>query len=931
MKRVLFIFVLMVFATSIFAQKGAIKGSVLDAHGNYLPFANILVKGTAKGTVSEMNGDYVLSGVKTGKQTLVVSYIGYKDVEMEVEVTDAKTTVVNLILSEEMMLEEVIVNSRLEGQSKATNSQKNSINITSVVADEQLDRFPDANIGDALKRLNGVNVQYDQGEARFGNIRGTAPELNAITINGERVPSAEAEIRSVQLDLIPADMIQMVYLTKAITPDMDPDAIGGSVNLVTKSAPYGMQITGKLGSGYNFVSSKPIYKGSLVLSNRFFDDKFGIVVGASWHDNNLGSDNIEAEWDYVDENENEKFDDGEDVFATNFQQRQYYIQRFRQSYSAALDFKIADNHTLYFNSIYTKRNDWENRYRYEFKDIEWDSDENAYVAELRRQLKFGVEDTKYSRLEDQRMMSFSLGGDHLFGKLKTDWLVAYSAASEERPNERYLTYRAKDVLFDADFSDMSQPVMTLREPELYGNFTEEFGLKELTEQYQWTDEKDMNARLNFELPLVEGEYANILKFGVRYKGKEKQRDNWLKEYSPTEAYEDQFDALVLDNLTDVSKDNFMAGDYTMGNFPDREISDKFDLENEANFEGELATAEEAGDFNATETVTAGYMMLTQNLGSKMTILAGVRFEQTKLEYQGNIFNEDEGTVTVSELMKSDYINVLPGIHFKYSPVENSNIRLAWTNTMSRPNYYDLVPYQEINEDNEIKLGNPELVPTTSMNLDLIGEFYFKSLGLVSAGVFYKDLKDVVAYESHLDYTYNGNTYDKYLKPMNIGDASLFGFEVNLQRKLDFLPSFLKKLNVYGNYTFAQSKLENIIFEGREDEDLPMGGSPKHTYNLSLAYDTKTIEARISFNHASAFLNVNDDGGFGEQAFFDFYYNKVNYLDFNLDYKINDNFKVYFNANNLLNQPLSTYWNDSERIAQSEYYGIKLNVGLKFKF
>jgi TonB-dependent receptor len=244
----------------------------------------------------------------------------------------------------------------------------------------------------------------------------------------------------------------------------------------------------------------------------------------------------------------------------------------------------------------------------------------------------------------------------------------------------------------------------------------------------------------------------------------------------------------------------------------------------------------------------------------------------------------------------------------------------------------LVPYQEINrDDSEIFFGNPELKPTTAVNLDLLYEYFFKNIGLASAGVFYKSLSDVIAWSYKEDYAFGNETFDSYRKPENIADADLFGFEAAFTRRLDFLPSVLKNLTFYANYTYVKSKLQNIEIEGREGEDIPLSGSPEHSYNLSIAYDTKKLDARISFNHASSFLNNNDDGGIGSEAFFDFYYDKVNYLDFNATYSFTDHWRVYFDANNLLNQPLRTYWGEENRTAQAEYYGIKLQLGIGFRF
>ncbi|MBN2812552.1 MAG: TonB-dependent receptor [Bacteroidales bacterium] len=916
------------------AQNGHIKGRILDNENQSLPGAGIILTGTVHMTVSDINGYYLLQNIPEGTYQIEIKYIGFKGIQQQVEVRKGETNVLNLNLMPGVeTLGAVVVNHRLAGESKALNAQKSSDKITTVVSAEQLEKFPDSNIGDALKRIPGINVQYDQGEARFGNIRGTAPSLNSITINGERIPSAEAEIRTVQLDLVAADMINTVEYTKALTPDMDADAIGGSVNLVTKSAPYDSELYGQIGTGWNVVSRKPSLKGSLTAGSRFFGDKLGVMASASVYDNQLGSDNMEGEWDYTDASDK----DGT-AYLTNFQNRQYLIERLRQSYSLSLDYNLNKHHTLFVKGIYNKRCDWENRFRLEYKDIEWSDEDNSYVAEVRRQTKFGSGDNKYARLEDQRTMSFSLGGDHQIGLLGIDWMASYSKASEERPRERYIAYRAEDVLLGVDLSDMEEPVVTPENTADYGDFSSAWELKELTDQYQLTEEKDKNFKINFDLPVMTGEYANVVKFGFRYRGKEKMRDNWLREYEPVD--EDALNALVIDNLKDVSKDNYMAGDYRLGHFINPKISDKLDLYNSALYENELDISEEAGDFNASENIVAGYLMSEQKLGSRLTVLAGLRLEHTSLKYRGKIYDvpseeeEDAGaepTITDTDDETDSYLNAMPSVHLKFSPNNASNIRLAWTNTLSRPNYFDLVPYQEINrDDEEIAFGNPALKPTVAMNFDLMYEYFFKSIGVFSAGVFYKDITDVIAWQYLTDYTYNGVNYRQYTRPENIGNATLYGTEAAFSRRLDFLPSFLSNLTVYGNYTYVKSKLKDIIFEGREDEDLPMGGTPNHTYNLSLAYDSKKFDVRISYNHTSAFLNVNDDGGFGEEKFYDFYYDKTDYLDVNADIQLSKVLTVYLNANNLLNQPLRTYWGETERTAQAEYYGIKLNAGLKFK-
>ena len=364
-----------------------LTGRVLDEANLPLAGATISLDETPL-DVTDQDGYFNLLDLPPGNHQLRVSYIGFTDHVHTVSVQAGETKELDIQLTPGVELATVAIISQLRGQARALSQQQSAINVTNVIAADQIGRFPDQNIGDALKRVSGINVQYDQGEARFANIRGTAPQLNAVTINGERIPSAEAEVRSIQLDLIPSDMIQAVEVNKALTPDMDADAIGGSVNLVTRAAPYERRVSGTLGAGYNFLAGEPTFNGSLIYGERFAGGKLGLIVSGSYFDNTLGSDNVEAEWGYEDANDNGRFDAGEPEQPEEIQIRQYYLQRIRQSYSLGLDYKIDANHTLFLRGIYNRRKDWENRYRSVFADIE--NQDGQWVAELERQTKSGT-------------------------------------------------------------------------------------------------------------------------------------------------------------------------------------------------------------------------------------------------------------------------------------------------------------------------------------------------------------------------------------------------------------------------------------------------------------------------------------------------------------------------------------------------------------
>ena len=451
----------------------------------------------------------------------------------------------------------------------------------------------------------------------------------------------------------------------------------------------------------------------------------------------------------------------------------------------------------------------------------------------------------------------------------------------------------------------------------------------MTEEYQYTDDIDKNFKTNLSFPWLKGEFNNKIKLGVSAKIKDKKRDNeYFREYEPTD--EDAFNAKAFAHLSDKSKSNFLAGKkYQSGKFIDKEFLGEIDL-NSSEFEYSDVVEELAGNFDAKESVYAGYLRLDQSFGENFDVVAGVRFENTQLEYSGRALEiDEEGEPTVNDTpQESDnYTNILPSFIGKLSFSENTKLKFAWTNTIARPRYYDLVPHVEINlEDLEAEIGNPELDPTKSMNFDLMFEHYFSSIGQVSAGVFYKDISDFIVTQESRDYEYKGRTYDKFYQPLNAGDADLFGFEFSFQRQLDFLPGILKQTGFYANYTYNHSKVKNFNLEGREDEDMPLPGTPENTLNASLYYEGKKLTLRTSLNFADDFIDE-----VGDEAFFDRYYDRVIYLDFNANYSFNSKLNLFFEANNLLNQPLRYYQGVSEYVMQEEFYNIKIFFGIKFDF
>lgn len=888
------------------AQSGSITGVVVDgASGLTLGGVSVQIPQLNRVAVTNTEGRFLLLSVPAGSHQVEAHYIGYGTGRQSATVVAGEVSALRVELrTQAVELEGVTVTGQRVGQAAALNQQMNAASVTNVVASDQIGRFPDANIGDAMKRIPGIVVLQDQGEARFGVIRGTAPQLNSVTLNGERIPSAEAEIRSVQLDLIPSDMVSAIEVTKALTPDMDADAIGASVNVVTRSAPASERLSLTAGTGYNLLMEKPMGIFSGVYANRFADGKLGLVLSGSYHNHQLGSDNIEGEWDGTDAR----------PWVALWEIRRYDVQRIRRSVSASLDYRLAEGHALTYRGMYNHRDDFENRFRLRYNLGEPNAS-GIQQTEVRRQLKFGTPDLRNARREDQRTQSHALSGQHLLGGAALDWSLQYARASEDRPNERYIQFRNRRLDGRVDVSNPERPFVTLLDAS--ADTPAQMGFHEMSEEFQWTKDEDLNARVDLRLPLASG--RSELQFGARHRDKTKLRENDFYEYEPLSGLQN----MAATTTADFTRPFLPGQQYRTGLFPTPEWGSRLGLGDRSSFAEERILEEFVpANFDAAETVTAGYAMLNQKLGERASLVAGVRVENTSVDYTGNEYDLDtEAARAINGT--SSYTNVFPSAILRFDLGGQRIVRAAWTNTIARPNYYDLVPYRIVSrEDSEIEIGNPELKPTRSMNLDLMYEQYFASVGIFSAGLFYKDISDFIfgyAQRNARD-PVTGGTFDVLTQPLNGAAASLLGFEVAFQRQI-FGP-----FSVYGNYTYTNSSIEDAPFEGRDLTELPLPGTSKHSANGSLSYDTDRLSLRASVNFQDDFLDP--DGGVGDEAYFDRWYDRSFTVDLNGEFSIVPRARFFFEANNLTNQPLRYYQGIRSRTMQAEYYSARIQTGLK---
>tara|TARA_A200000159_G_scaffold46706_1_gene43004 strand:+ start:1978 stop:4875 length:2898 start_codon:yes stop_codon:yes gene_type:complete len=947
------------------AYAGDVSGKVTgSSSGDFLPGANVMLDGTNYGTSSDRFGNYKIGGVPEGDYTLKVTYVGYADFSDSVTVGSDDVMVDVSLDVDYVSMEGVNVTGLAQGQAKALSQQKSAGNIKNVVSRDQMEKFPDQNVADVLQRLPGVALESDHGEGRYVQIRGAEASLNTTTINGVKVPSPE-DVRKISLDIIPSYSLGSVEVTKAITPDMDADAIGGHVNLITKNAfDYdGQFMEAKVAGGHRPLYGKSGSMGAFTYGNQFMDGNLGLIVSGSYEFNDMKTDNIELEWndkyetvsDVVDSEEDETYvvDETDGVIINDMQLKNYSLSRERVGVTTSLDYKLANDSKLYFNLISNTYTDNENRnrLRYRFdKSVDEETPGSGYsnvtstagtanLARIARELK--------SRSSISKINSFSLGGDHALGKLGLDWAFTKSYAEELRDPSVNAEFVVKDINMNYEFSDNNHPQITSFTDEDGAAFDQhdlskyELDAIELEGNYI-PNKKSPNGNLvsgddqviafNMSMPLSIAGGNGEVKLGAKLSKKDKKSDK-----SGAEVWEwGGDDDLIMQGFNmDIEGDEYMDGNYVHTNGLDvKKVRDHMSA-NLGSYEI-LPMYEDAilETWDATEDITAFYGMADMKFG-KINFIGGARMEKTSSTYNswaGSVEDAEDNEGTIDESLAAyftaqkvtkEYTNVLPMAHVRYAVNDQALVRLAYTESIARADFAALVPFIATDGD-DAEAGNPELESAHSQNIDLMLEYYPAGLGVFSFGYFSKSIDNYIYTSTLQDVSIRGGSkvYDEVSMPVNGNNATLSGWEMNFVKNLDFLPGPLSAMSLYFNYTSTDSEAD--YGDSREKSTFP--GQAASTGNLSLAYETSKLTARFSQSIADQYLV--EVGGDKDE---DIYYDPANRLDLSLSYNLNNKITLFADILNITNVPHVYFMGDASKPVEKEVYGSTIKIGTNYRF
>lgn len=930
--RYVALFTICLFGISSYAQ-GLIVGTVVnDQTERSMAGAKVTIPNHSLETTTDSEGRFNFVNVPSGTVDLVVEYLGYAKATQSVTVENDETSTIEIRITNDM--EELKVYGQAASTAAALNQQRAADVVSSVLTSDEFGQLPDGNLSEALQRMPGVFLERDQGEGRFVGVRGIDPGLNSTSINGVTLTAPENDTRAVALDVIPSELLETLTVKKTFTPDMDPEGLGGAIEVKSFSAfdRKGQSFRFKYELNHNELEGTVSPKMSARFSNRLSlgsgHDNFGIAASMSWYDREFGSDNIETDGGWVADLETEDgvtFKGAEEI-----EQRNYEVNRKRTGYALNLDFRPNVTSEYYIRTLFSAFSDQEYRNRKEYKFDKGDAISGTSTSAMWEDAR--LERSMKDRYESQDILSLIMGGEQQHQDWNVDFNIGLSRAKEEEPGRIDTTFRLKKV--DLGYSGIgSKPVLIAGEK---ANDPEEFDLDEIVVEDNSTADNQSSYAINVSR-LIHFENSEVtVQFGAKLRRRQKDNDLEIAVYDgfPNDPTMTPF----ITSAPAYSIDNFGPGlDPSIISTYVRNNRSQFDLAKD-----DTLISSAVGDYELEEDINAFYVM-SKYKRDKIRLIYGLRFESTSFTTQGQrvVFDDvsGDGDPMLSPYEESqDYQSILPSANLRYEFNESLILRSAYFQTIARPSFGNLSPGGEVEfaeDDGETEfkaeIGNPGLDPLTASNFDLSIENYLQGIGIVAVGFFHKQINDFVVLADVAESTdlsqFVGNIGvddAELIAPINGETANITGFELTWTKKFNELPVPFNGLLLNCNATFSDSEATLEL----RDSTIPMPKQADRVFNLGVGYDTQTFSFRLAMTSKSDVLIGLEDPADPE---FDIYQSGHTQVDFSLKYFPRERWRISVDGNNLTDEPYFAYFQDSAYNAQYETYGRTLSMGIQYRF
>ncbi len=933
---------------------GTVAGQVVDSNGESLPGANVSLEGIERGVSTSKRGEYRLSEVPTGDQTVVVSFVGYETQKKPVTIEVGQTTTLDVqLVRTTVEASEVVVEGQQRGAIRTTETKRQATGIVDVLDQETVQSLPVQDMTEALDQLPAVNIQGQSAGRGFRSsfvvVRGIQPNLNNVTVMGMPLVSTQAD-RAVALDILPSSMVSQLGVTKAVTPDMDANTIGGSVNLVPLS-PFdrkGTYVTASVEGGarneQGALEGDRIPLDANVIGSTRLSDDWGIAGAFNYTQEEFSRTVAQPDdWEAIPKNDPSEQGIPDDLLipeGTRLEQTQSSFDRF--SGTASLEWKPNPDRNVQLLGSYTESTNEEIS-----TQTEWNfaDGKDGITFEQRNDGIFspvGNNDKEADFDEQEETMFFAIGK----GKFRFDdfqWTLGggyvRSESTEEVREWQFNSQNFESVIDMSSDVPWGKPVdeNAFRDPSNYP--FDEIDIE------PWDKEAtSLQASTDLKYDGVDALGADgFVKVGGLFRNESTEADRLEQQY------EEASGTSTLASM-DVFRDIEGVGGNPIGPAISEETGPAF-IENNPDFlelnEGASIDDRIEGTWDVDETVVAGYGMATGTYGD-VDVTGGLRVEYTETKPTIQTFNEQTEEFG-AETFSNTYTNVLPNLHVRYRFNEDVQVRAAGTYTISRPGLTALGQSRNIDFDNgdilqgsaadptrvssaDLEQGNPDLSPFKSINFDATLEYYPGEGSFYTVGVFFKSIDDPIFTQDieRSNVTLSGTTYNDLTveQPLNAESGTLRGIEAQVQETFTFLPSLLGGLGVSADGAFLDSE---FTIPGREAERLPFFRQPETVLSVEPFWQYQGFEARLSYQYTDEFVV-----GFGGAPGQDEYVDNREQLDLKLRYTIPrqlaaSQVSISAGVENLTNEPFRSFQGQEfrptniDKVGQSVWFGVSAEL------
>jgi TonB-dependent receptor len=716
---------------------------------------------------------------------------------------------------------------------------------------------------------------------------------------------------------------------------MDADAIGGSINLVTKTpegAPRGY-ISGQF--GHITLLDHTTGQGELTWGGRFgADQKLGFLIGGTLDRFNRVINDIEPAW---------SVDNAGRSFPVEWSQRDYSYFRNRYGIGGDLDYRLGDHSTVYVKGMWSLFENYGNRW---VNDVAFDpANDSAGAGGTHFGTGVGITREVQLRTPKEQLWGVTAGGKQDNGQWALDYALNLAgtrqSVTDYRTSPFGYTGPAETIQYDASNITMPRYNYVTPAEATAAATASNFALTGYDASNSLTTGSDIGGQINLQRSYLMGNQTGAFKMGLRFRDESKDYVNRSTRFS---ANSPSF--LLTQALSGFSDPNYYSylapkGAFPLGPVPDYGVAHAYEDGNPSAFTTQTDTVRNAlASFNGKERIFAGYVMNTMDLSPSVHLNLGVRIEMTHSNYLGHVAasNAAGDTTTVSAVTGAqNYTDFFPSAQLRYEVDENTNVRLAVTRAISRPNYSDLAPSLQGTLDpllqhqySNLSAGNPNLKPQHAWNFDFLIEKYLPAAGgVISGGVFYKKISDFIG---NKDFIYNGPyaQFNGYYgtQPQNGGDGHLTGVEADWSQHLTFLPGILSGLGFDVNWTHVSS---SVVVDTTTGRTALMLRTAPDIGNASITYDKGFVSARVAWTYNGA--NITGYGDGTTTASGDNYFYAHSQFDASAILTITSNVQMQLQVLNI-NNAVFGFFNGTPDHAydiQREYYGQTFYFGLKYGF